>query len=136
MTTKYPDTCKFCDSRFEMYSPDGKHFVCGSLFRPNDGWDRGFLCVEALLKRYEALFPIPPWSTEPISDETCLALGMVYGEDHKIWWMDRTGDGIHVEMGNEGMEVWQMEDNAICHEWCKTAGQLACLIAARKGAVK
>lgn len=127
MTT---ECCKFCGAGV-WYSKDGDGaFECRTDL--DYSW-RSSECAVATCARYESLFPIPPWSTEPITAEVCEQLGMVYDQQFEAWFVaGRAEFGLRAY--DDGM-IWISED------WNKhvelaglTAGQLACLIAARKGA--
>jgi len=123
------ECCKFCGADV-WYVKDGDGaFECRTTL--DYSW-RSIECKVATCARYEALFPVPPWSTEPISDATCRALGMVEnvpGRSYK--WRTPCG-GVSVLFGERGYVMF----NGTVQKNIATAGQLAMLIAARKGAVK
>lgn len=120
------DTCKFCGAEVRPYTVA---FECGSRIdneRRSDG------CRETCLDRYEALFPIPPWSTEPITAGMCERLAMVHNVPGRAdKWKTPCG-GVSVLLGDRGYVMF----NGTIQNNITTAGHLACLIAARKGAVK
>jgi len=142
------DTCKFCGADVIHRSrviPSLTEWLCGTnhdTHRLNiDGFMRSRDCLSKQVARYEALFPIPPWSTEPISAEVCERLGMTRCSEPDEQAAYRIGEGasiVEVWSENIGWEVYFLSGYRLAHvpEAEYTAGQLACLIAARKGAVK
>lgn len=76
------------------------------------------------LNRYREMFPIPPWSSDPITPEVCERLGMIRNYPGGHGWEDESGC---VSVRVTDTETWISGGG-----YDKTAGQLACLVAARK----
>jgi len=115
------ECCKFCGADV-WYVKDGDGaFECRTTL--DYSW-RSIECKVATCARYEALFPIAPWSTEPITAGVCERLGMI--PDNLYYDHD---DGVSAFLGNNAAII-------IGEPGIITAGQLSCLIAARKGAAQ
>lgn len=124
------DTCKFCGSAPAVGAVSAvfiPRFQCGT---EADYSFRSEECKERTLPRYEALFPIPPLSTEPITAAVCERLGLSRNVSPLglVGFLGACGTYVFVLSDGEHRVSGDPE--------IKTAGQLACLIAARKGAVK
>lgn len=128
--------CKFCGATLRQSRDDGaKFFACGTGDYPIGQSFRTSDCHTGELARYRAMFPIPPWSTDPITPEVCERLGMVNTTKHESrtgvpfsWYRDSSGE-ISVRVDED--ETW-----IAGFGYNRTAGQLACLIAARKEQAK
>lgn len=83
------------------------------------------------LARYRAIFPVPPWSTDPITPEVCERLGMVVKRGVIVQAWRTTEDPQHTVvafMKGEEPSVRGLIQDGRKHN----AGQLACLVAARR----
>lgn len=79
------------------------------------------------LARFRAMFPVLPWDESPITPEVCERLGMQAMLVAGYQWAD-----IQWYPNETMMEVWVGEEP--CNGWCRTSGQLAMLVAARRAA--
>jgi len=82
------------------------------------------------LARYRAMFPVAPWDDGPITAEVCrnLSLSPQHIGDGARWML---GDFRMVLMENDG-RVHRVAGFDQRESESVTAGQLACLVAARK----
>lgn len=126
--------CKYCDAERDTTPGGIEIWECGTHVSFCDGVTiQSGLCQKNELARYRAMFPVPPWSEEKITPEVCERLGMVRSRcesrtgDPVSWWRDPTGE-LSVRVAED--ETW-----IAGFGYNKTAGQLACLVAARKAAV-
>ena len=124
--------CKYCGAEVVRSDCRYTHFRCGSWCDDDDSDDvqqsahcKGKQDADELA-RYRAMFPVAPWDEGPITALALETLGFtnVY-DDHWVdeadgWWCIFAG-GCRLLVKYRGQE-----------EVCTTAGQLACLVAARK----
>lgn len=114
---------------------------CGERLLLDFERDRG-LCVDCQVKkehsdninelnRFRAIFPVPPWSTDPITPEVCERLGLVNSTKFETragvlfsWWQDESME-ISVRLDEDETWIAGLGYN-------KTAGQLSCIVAARR----
>lgn len=115
--------CKYCKIRLVgVEEVDGICFDCQESVEDAENLNE--------LNRYREMFPVPPWSTEPITHEICEAIGMVRSKcesrsgDPVSWWRDPTGE-LSVRVAEDETCIAGFGYN-------KAAGQLACLVVARR----
>lgn len=137
-------TCKFCgaardgrDRDFDHGSGTVTRFECESSQLNSLGGDKTWyeseVCKDGVLARFRTMFPtIMPDDQREITAEICEALGMQdlgFDGSNIRRWFQIDGGILSVSIrGDKTSGVY----GDVPHRWCKTAGQLACLIAARR----
>lgn len=108
--------CKFCGRRlyYDFEIRDERCFFCRDEQRGQSD--------AAELARFRAMFPVMPWAEGPITPEVCERLGMV--QDGR-WW-------THQESSVAVFDADSSNPFIRGDGYGKNAGQLACLVAARR----
>lgn len=120
------DSCKFCPQCEYRFAATGGG-VCAQCIADNESRARFSEDAEDLA-RFRAMFPVPPWSTDDITGETCESLGM-----------HRSDDGYSFSIPDY-LYVYQMMDDSWQVTFCgrsekgMKSGCLAMLVAARRSA--
>lgn len=122
--------CKYCDADSDTTPGGIEMWECGTYVSFGDGVTmQSGLCQKNELARYRAMFPVPPWSTDAITASVCELLGMhvsYRGERFDRW----ESYDLNVSLRVFSDASYRQQFSEIGDP--KTAGQLACLIAARK----
>lgn len=132
--------CKYCGAAAETRLSDDDRSIweCGTLsVSDGGGVIRSDFCLKQSdkneLARYRAMFPVAPWSTEPITLEVCERLGMARTESDVSAEYKSHRMGVEFGKKDPSPYVYQ-EDDEMWYgcDYVTKAGQLSCLIAARK----
>lgn len=128
--------CEYCGSDIRSDEGGVSEWECGSHQPWNGEVQRTVECLARADARYRAMFPVAPWDDGPITAEVCERLGMVRTSEEDDIGM-YSAHAIDVEFTNIGPEIWMSPVGysgppVKLPEEDRTAGQLACLVAARK----
>lgn len=120
------ETCKFCGAKITESDPWGGSYECGTEFTTGSEIDfRDSGCLKLQVDQVNLIFPeIMPYDKSPITDAVCTLLGMTEKVEG-IW--ERGWASVFI--GSAGRPSTLAING---HTYTDiTAGQLACLIAAR-----
>lgn len=119
--------CKYCDAERDTTPGGIEMWECGTHVSFCDGVTiQSGLCQKNELARYRAMFPVPPWSTDAITSGTCESLNMHRSDDGYSYSIV---DYVYVHQTMD--DTWRVSFRGYTDRGM-TAGQLACLVAARR----
>lgn len=118
--------CKYCCADDDSAKSGYRSWECGTYISGDGSKSlrQSQDCKNGELARYRKIFPsIMPDDPREITAEICESLWLA--NEHDEWWTDSLPDGTSVRISDRG--VWVNGEG-----YGLKAGQLACLIAARK----
>jgi hypothetical protein len=126
--------CKYCCADDDSADIGYESWRCGTYISGDGSKSlrQSQDCKNGELARYRSMFPVPPWDDSPITPEVCERLGMEdLGFDCASLsrWFQTDGGIVSVSIRGDNASAVYGE---VPHGWCQTAGQLACLVAARR----